>query len=150
VIVFELICAARHRFEGWFASGQEFDRQRLAGLLSCPVCSSGQVSKLPTAKLRRSAEEAARVPTGGATDEGGGGRRAAPQVAAAVAAFVDYVLQNTDDVGRAFPEAARRIHHELAPRRGIRGTATREETEALREEGIEVVPLPVLPPEEYQ
>jgi hypothetical protein len=71
------------------------------------------------------------------------------QLAAAVAALVDHVLQHTEDVGRAFPEEARQIQRGLAPRRGIRGTATREETEALLEEGIPVISLPIPPVEDY-
>jgi len=144
MIVFELICVARHRFEGWFASGEDFERQRLSGLLACPICSTDQVTKLPTAKLGRSTDEATSGERERETEHG-------PTAGAAVAfaAFVDHVLKNTENVGRAFPEEARRIHRELAPRRGIRGTATREETDALLEEGIAVVSLPIPPPEEY-
>ena len=47
-----------------------------------------------------------------------------------------------EDVGRRFPEEARRIHYDEAPARPIRGQASREETEELREEGIDVSPLP--------
>jgi hypothetical protein len=148
MIVFELICSGQHRFEGWFASGDDFERQRLGGLLSCPVCSAGQVAKLPTAKLGRSGEDATPDPRAGEAH----GRPAAPtaaQVAAAIATLIDHVLQNTEDVGRAFPAEARRIHRDEAPRRGIRGTATREETEALVEEGIAVVALPIPRREDY-
>ncbi len=148
MIVFELICSGQHRFEGWFASGEDFEQHRLGGLLSCPVCSTGEVAKLPSAKLGRSGEDAPRDPKASAPQT----RPAAPtaaQAAAAVAAFVDHVLQNTEDVGRAFPAEARRIHYEEAPRRGIRGTATREETEALAEEGIGVLSLPIPRREDY-
>jgi hypothetical protein len=148
MIVFELICAEQHRFEGWFASANEFEQQRRGGLLSCPVCSTGQVAKLPTAKLGRSGDELTPGPRAG----DGQAQPAAPtaaQVAAAVGAFIDHVLQNTEDVGRRFPVEARRIHREEAPRRGIRGTATREETEALVQEGIAVVSLPIPPREDF-
>jgi hypothetical protein len=149
MIIFELICASRHRFEGWFASGEDFERQRLAGLLACPVCSTGQVQKLPTAKVGRSVD-AAVAPEQPTREPEERGHRVTPvQLATAVAALVDHVLQHTEDVGRAFPEEARQIHRELAPRRGIRGTATREETAALLEEGIPVVSLPIPPVEDY-
>jgi hypothetical protein len=152
MIIFELICTSGHRFEGWFASGDDFERQRLAGLLACPVCSTGEVQKLPTAKLGRWGDTAM-GPERPARGEAEGHDRAVTvtraQVAAAVAAVVDHVLQHTEDVGRAFPEEARQIHRELAPRRGIRGIATREETEALLEEGIPVVSLPIPPAEDY-
>ena len=52
------------------------------------------------------------------------------------------IVRATEDVGRRFPEEARRIHYDEAPARPIRGQASREETEELREEGIDVSPLP--------
>jgi hypothetical protein len=67
-----------------------------------------------------------------------------------LASFVDHVLQNSEDVGARFPEEARKIHYEEAPRRGIRGIASREEAEALVEEGIAVLPLPIPTPDEWQ
>ncbi|MBI3069387.1 MAG: DUF1178 family protein, partial [Betaproteobacteria bacterium] len=62
-----------------------------------------------------------------------------------VANLIDKVIENTEDVGRAFPEEARKIHYQEAPERRIRGTASPQEVEALKEEGIEVVALPIPP-----
>ena len=36
--IFDLLCANDHRFEGWFASGADFDRQRDSGIIACPMC----------------------------------------------------------------------------------------------------------------
>ena len=58
------------------------------------------------------------------------------------------LIESTENVGREFPEQARRIHYGESPRRSIRGQASREEAEELREEGIEVLSLPVPPSEE--
>lgn len=58
---------------------------------------------------------------------------------------VHRVMANTEDVGQRFPEEARRMHYGEAEHRGIRGVASAQEREALAEEGIEVMPLP-LPP----
>lgn len=55
------------------------------------------------------------------------------------------LMAATEDVGEHFPEEARRIHYGETEARGIRGQATPEQREALREEGIEVVALPVPP-----
>lgn len=55
------------------------------------------------------------------------------------------VLANTEDVGERFPEEARRMHYGEADARSIRGRATPEETEALLDEGIPVMPLAVPP-----
>ena len=46
-------------------------------------------------------------------------------------------------MGERFAEEARRIHYGETEERGIRGQASREETESLIEEGIGVMPLPM-------
>ena len=51
---------------------------------------------------------------------------------------------NTDDVGAKFPEVARAIHAGDEPERAIRGRASLDEARALIEEGVGVLPLPVL------
>jgi len=60
-----------------------------------------------------------------------------------LARLVEHIVENTDDVGAAFPEEARKIHYRETPERHIRGTASRDEVEALKDEGIEVVALPI-------
>jgi len=54
-----------------------------------------------------------------------------------------HVMAHTEDVGERFAEEARRIHYNEAPERGIRGTASAEQTAALAEEGIAVMALPL-------
>jgi hypothetical protein len=145
MIVYELICAGEHRFEGWFASGEVFERQRDSGLLACPVCASAAVERLPSARIRRGAQAGAPPPSAAPEPTG-----VAKQKTVSLASFVDQILQNTENVGARFPDEARKIHYEEAPRRGIRGTASRDDAEALAAEGIAVFPLPVPPPEEWQ
>ena len=65
------------------------------------------------------------------------------QMQAALLHMVRHVMANTEDVGTQFAEEARKIHYGERAERNIRGQATREETEALLDEGIDVVPLPV-------
>jgi hypothetical protein len=57
--------------------------------------------------------------------------------------FVDFILQNTEDVGTRFPDEARKIHQGEAAERAIRGQASAEQARKLRDEGIEVMTLPV-------
>jgi hypothetical protein len=52
------------------------------------------------------------------------------------------IVRNTENVGRRFPEEARKIHYEEVPPRAIRGQASTEEAQALREEGIDFASLP--------
>ena len=51
MIVYELVCTQQHRFEGWFASAEDFERQRKCGMLSCPVCADPDIAKLPSARI---------------------------------------------------------------------------------------------------
>lgn len=143
MIIFELACAAGHRFEGWFASGEDFDRQRTDGLIACPMCEATDVTKIPHAKIARGDVQSDRPVGPAAPVVAGAGERFH-----AVAALLQHVLANTEDVGRDFPEEARRIHYEETPPRAIRGVASRAETRELLDEGIVVLPLPVPPKDE--
>ena len=51
MIVFDLTCGHGHRFEGWFASADDFERQSKAVLVRCPVCDDSSVARLPSAKV---------------------------------------------------------------------------------------------------
>lgn len=56
---------------------------------------------------------------------------------------VRHVVANTEDVGPRFADEARSMHHGDTPARPIRGQASPDEREALRDEGIEVMSLPI-------
>jgi hypothetical protein len=60
-------------------------------------------------------------------------------------AMRDKVLAEAEYVGPRFAEEARKIHNEETPGRGIYGEATGEEIEELANEGIDIVPIPMLP-----
>ncbi|OGA23047.1 MAG: hypothetical protein A3I01_17485 [Betaproteobacteria bacterium RIFCSPLOWO2_02_FULL_65_24] len=149
MIVFELVCPKHHRFEGWFASADDFGHQKGGGLLACPTCGNTAIEKLPSAKIRKlEPVEPSPAPAKKA------GPPAAPVQAAQMSPaklneLIDYVLAHTENVGSKFAEEARRIHYEEAPRRDIRGTATREQTEQLVDEGIPVMPLPIPPRDDW-
>ena len=55
------------------------------------------------------------------------------------------VVAKTEDVGQRFAEEARRMHYGEVEARDIRGQASVREAVELLEEGIEVLPLPMLP-----
>jgi hypothetical protein len=57
----------------------------------------------------------------------------------------DHMIRNADDVGRKFPEEARKMQYGEIEHRSIYGEASPDEARALHEEGIEFHPLPVLP-----
>lgn len=144
MIVYNLGCSNEHRFEGWFSSADDYAQQTKSKLLVCPMCGDERVSRLPHAAHvgTGAVEKPAATP---AAPKKGSPQYYANLGAELLANVIEKVIENTEDVGRAFPEEARKIHYREAPERHIRGTASTKEVEALRDEGIEVVALPVPP-----
>lgn len=136
--VLNLQCAHAHVFEGWFGSEEDFQGQLERGLVECPICGDTGVQKLPSApRLNLGASE----PAPAAKQEVVTAPNA--QLQAAWLQMVQKVMANTEDVGERFAEEARKIHYGETAERGIRGQASPEETKALLEEGIAVLPLPL-------
>ena len=136
--VLDLQCPARHQFEGWFASEDDFQGQLARGLVECPICGDTAVTK----KL-----SAPRLNLGAAQPQAQGKQAVmtAPdaKLQAAWLKMVRHVMANTEDVGERFAEEARKIQYGETEERGIRGQATPEQTQSLLEEGIGVLPLPI-------
>ena len=140
--VFNLSCSQDHRFEGWFGSEEDYGSQQSRGLLECPVCGDHAVQRMPSApRLNLGANEGGPVQNAAATTAEPGDSVTTLQSMWLQA--VRHVMSHTEDVGAQFAEEARRIHYGESPERPIRGQASRQEREELREEGIEVVPLPL-------
>jgi hypothetical protein len=142
--VLDLRCAHAHPFEGWFASEEDYLSQREGGLVECPLCGDKAVTRLPSApRLNVSKAREPQAEQAPAADKAGGDASIGVTMHAAWLRAVQHVISNTDDVGDRFPEEARRIHYGETGERAIRGQATPDEAQALREEGIEVVALPM-------
>jgi hypothetical protein len=150
--VFNLACRHGHHFEGWFGSAEDYDEQLERGLIECPVCDDGDIRKLLSApRLNLSgaqapAADAQLLPVESGPGATGASNVAAPtpqQVQAIWMKLARHLVENTEDVGERFAEEARRIHHQEAPERGIRGVASAGEREALQQEGIEVFAFPL-------
>jgi hypothetical protein len=159
MIVYDLVCGKQHRFEGWFGSAEDFARQRESALVRCPLCDDAAIQRTPSANIQvgRTPAMAASARNAPAS-QSSNGERANGEGASAEAsgdasvpvsmpdakmlALLRKLVSETENVGRAFPEEARKIHYDEAPKRGIRGQATSEEADALREEGIDFMSLP--------
>jgi hypothetical protein len=139
MIVYDLVCAHQHRFEGWFDSAEDYARQRGGTLIRCPVCDDAAIERRPSANIQVA------HPAAPAAERKDAGERKEIAVAGGdgnALRLVRRLIAETENVGRAFPEEARKIHYDEAPKRGIRGQATHEEAEELRDEGIDFMSLP--------
>jgi hypothetical protein len=159
VIRYNLICDKRHAFESWFADSGAYDRQAKRGLVSCPLCGSAKVEKAIMAPrlagtrkkgtpIVAPAEEVAPAPV----------PAEAPTPVAMISPqerefrkklkeLRDHLTSNADNVGKKFPEEARKMHYGEIEHRSIYGEASPRDAKELHEEGIEFHPLPVLPDE---
>jgi hypothetical protein len=163
--VYNLSCSFDHRFEGWFASEEDCLTQQASGMLACPLCNSTAITRMPSAphiaKSHFKEDEGQRSETVALTKLSPAENQPNQNEVAAItrtdhsqlqaqvqAAFLNGVrelMNRSEDVGSGFAEEARKIHYKESPERSIRGQTTADEAESLREEGIEVLSLPVIP-----
>jgi len=165
--VYNLACPLDHRFEGWFASEEDCLAQQGNGMLACPICESTEIARMPSAPhIAKSGSNKEAVTSteltvaNPAVDSGGvsgaisgnvvaltGGDHShlEAQVQAAFLKGMRELMGRSEDVGSSFAEEARKIHYKESPERSIRGQTTLDEAEALREEGIEVMAMPMMP-----
>ena len=146
--VFNLRCGAQHVFEGWFGSEGDFLGQAAQGGVGCPLCGDTDVRRLPSApRLNLSAAgraEPVSAPLSPAALTDSPDSLPTVEAQAHWMRAMRHLVERTEDVGERFPEMARRIHYGEVEARSIRGRATREQADALVEEGIEVMPLPAV------
>lgn len=131
MIVFDLQCRdGGETFEVWFRSSADYEEQREAGLVQCPVCQSANVGKAPMAP---------RVP-----------RKGSDNPFAKLAAMQAEMLKESRWVGDQFVETARAMHTGEIEREQVHGNATLEQARSLVDDGIPVapLPLPVTPPDQ--
>ena len=144
MIKYALACDQAHEFESWFPSISAYEDQRKRGFVTCPYCHSAQIEKqimAPSVTRAGKAVEAdasETVAMAAPSDKDQGMR-------AMLRALKEHLRQNADNVGQGFAEEARKIHYGEAEERSIYGEADATEARALIEEGIGIVPLPILP-----
>jgi hypothetical protein len=146
MIIYDLTCAEGHRFEGWFASANDFALQSEAAMVRCPLCNDVDVAIVPSARVQVGKYD----PDRGDPDLGAVTLpKPIPEAAEMMAGLPPELVRKlreavlaTENVGRRFAEEARKIHYTEAPARPIRGQASASEAEALHDEGIEFAALP--------
>jgi len=156
VIRYSLVCHKGHDFESWFANSAGYDKQVKRGLIGCPQCGSTKVEKAIMAP--RLARKDKGAPILAPAEE-----RAPPPVEAPTPVAMissqerefraklkelrEHLTANADNVGKKFPEEARKMHYGETEHRSIYGEASPQDAKELHEEGIEFHPLPILPDE---
>ena len=132
MISFDLKCAPQgHVFEAWFGSTADYEDQQARGLVSCPICGSGEVGKAPMApRVGAKGEDVPNMSP-----------EAVKAMLLQMASLQKQLLEKSDYVGDRFPDEARAIHLGETEARAIHGKASRADAASLIEDGIPVSPL---------
>jgi len=133
MIKYNLKCKNKHEFESWFSSSKEFEKLRLKKMIECIYCKSKEVEKSimsPSVlnkdekiKKEKSIEDFKKIQT-------------------ELVKLRKFVEKNFENVGKNFPKEVRSVYYDNRKNKNIYGQATPEETEELKEEGIEVASIP--------
>jgi hypothetical protein len=144
MIKYALACEQAHEFESWFPSSEAFEAQRKRGFVTCPFCNSANVEKQIMAPSVARTDKAPEAPAPEAKQVAVLSEKER-EIRAALRALREHVMKNSEDVGKGFVEEARKMHYGETEERSIHGEADLAEARALLEEGIDVLPLPVVP-----
>lgn len=150
MIAFDLNCSNGHRFEGWFASSEDYSKQQSAGLLACPVCNDITVQKALSVPHvpKKGNQRSVSVPVAAEPPKTDALPPVVVELVQKLAVAQTEMLKQSQWVGGQFAETARAIHYGEEADRIIHGETSADEAKALMEEGIQVALLlfPVVPP----
>ncbi len=153
MIVFDLQCRKKHRFQSWFKDGASFDRQAKRGLVECPICGDVKIEKAlmaPRLAGTKKSRKRVAVPAEAVASEMPMQAAIGPDPATAKAAELhkelaklrEHVEKNFENVGGDFAEQARAMHYGEREHKNIYGETSDEQARELAEEGVPVARIP--------
>ena len=135
MIKYSLICKKCDlTFESWFASSKEYEKLKKKKLLNCHSCSSTNIEKSLMAPNLIN-----KKPDVSVSKE----LRKYSKIKKTISKYQKFIKNNFDYVGDNFAYEARSIHyHRKKKKKGIYGTASKQDLNELREEGIDTQIIP--------
>jgi len=135
MIKYKLICNdCEKTFDSWFSSSKKYDRIKKKNFLNCHNCNSLNVEKsLMSPSILLSKDKTKIEPQ----------EKKYKEIKNTIIKYQKFIKNNFDYVGENFAYEARLIHYkDKRFSKGIYGSATKEDIEELKEEGIETEILP--------
>ena len=139
MIVFDLECNCGYTFEGWFQDRQDFDNQQTASFLVCPQCGGREIRKI-LSPIR--AQSSGNV-SNSALHIKAGESESSTDTFEVLETLQEFVEKNFEDVGTELATESLKIHYGVSEPRNIRGVTTELEEKKLREEGINILKIPM-------
>ena len=135
MIKYKLICKnCKITFDSWFASSSEYEKLKKKKFLNCHSCNSYKIEKtLMTPSVVSKDKDVF-----GKSDQ-----KKYLKIKKKINEYQKFIKKNFQFVGQNFAYEARSIHYKNKNvKKGIYGSATKEELKELKEEGIETQSIP--------
>ena len=135
MIKYKLICKnCDFSFDSWFASSKEYEKLKSKNFLNCHKCNSQNVEKTlmaPQLINRNRNDNLEKKNT------------KLKEIKNKIKEYQKFIKNNFDYVGENFAYEARTLHYNKKnKKKGIYGTATKNEIQELKEEGVEAEMIP--------
>ncbi len=137
MIKYKLICKnCNISFDSWFASSNEFEKLKKKQLLNCHRCKSKKIDKTLMAP---------KLINNHSNDASDKKSFKLKKINKKIKEYQNFIKNNFEYVGENFTYEARSIHYNNKKRKkGIFGTASTEDINELKDEGIETEVIPWL------
>tara|TARA_B100001121_G_C18469685_1_gene517295 strand:- start:65 stop:484 length:420 start_codon:yes stop_codon:yes gene_type:complete len=133
MIKYNLKCKNKHEFESWFSSSNEFDKLKQKKMIDCIYCNSKQVEKSIMSPPVLGGVKKIKINKSDLVPK---------KIHEELLKLRKFVEKNFEFVGKDFPKEVRNVYYDKRKNKNIYGNATPEETEELRDEGIEISSVP--------
>ena len=135
MIKYKLICNdCETTFDSWFSSSKEYERLKKKNFINCHICNSLSVEKTlmsPSVFMTKNDYK---------TDNQVQKYKKTKKL---ILRYQEFIEKNFDYVGKNFAYEARSLHYKnKKTSKRIYGTATKEDLQELKEEGIELETIP--------
>ena len=133
MIKYNLQCKNKNEFESWFSSSKEFEKLISKKMVECIYCKSKEVKKSIMSPLVLNKEEKTKKEKSSSEFK---------KIQKELIKIRKFVEKNFENVGKNFSREVRNVYYDNRKNKNIYGQATPEETEELKEDGIEVASIP--------
>ena len=121
-------------FDSWFSSSNEYERLKKKNFVNCHNCSSLNVEKSLMTPSILISKNKTKIDFQ---------EKKFKEIKKTISRYQKFIKDNFDYVGENFAHEARLIHYkDKKTSKGVYGSATKEDIEELKEEGIETEIVP--------
>ncbi len=133
MIKYNLKCKNNHEFESWFSDSIEFEKLSIKKMIECTFCGTRLIKKsIMSPSVLTNEEKISKKKS----------LKKIQKMKEDLLKMRNFVEKNFENVGKDFPREVRNIYYDKRKNKNIYGHATDEETEALKDEGIEFTTIP--------